>query len=235
MNNKKMLGQPGFCIVPDFERPARDAIEKLGRFAVSLIGDGLGRRAIMDSALRPVNPARRMCGPAFTVETRGADNLMLHAALALAKPGDVIVCDAHGDLSAAVWGGLMGASAVKLGLAGLVVDGAVRDRDELYAMDLPVFARGINPTGPHKDGPGQINLPISCGGVPVHPGDVIVGDGDGVIVVPKADLALATEAAAQRDAGEAKRRVEIERGEINQPWLEAALRAKGVLKAGEGL
>ncbi|MCK6453541.1 MAG: RraA family protein [Alphaproteobacteria bacterium] len=231
----RMLGQPGFCIVPDFDRPPGAEIEKLGRFAVSLIGDGLGRRAIMDAAIRPINPARRLCGPAFTVETRGADNLMLHAALALAKPGDVIVCDAHGDLSAAVWGGLMGASAVKLGLGGLVIDGAVRDREELYQMELPVFARGVTPCGPHKDGPGQINLPIACGGVPVHPGDVVVGDGDGIIVVPKADLAMAIAAAAQRDAGEARRRVEIERGEITQPWLEAALRAKGVLKAGETL
>jgi RraA family protein len=230
-----MLGQPGFCIVPEIDRPPRDQIEKLGRFAVSLIGDGLGRRAIMDAAIRPINPARRMCGPAITVETRADDNLMLHAALAVAKPGDVIVCDCGGDVRAAVWGGLMGTSAVKLGLAGLIVDGAVRDRQELFDMELAVYARGITPRGPHKDGPGQINLPISCGGVPVTPGDVIVGDGDGVIVVPKAELGVAIEAAAARDASEAKRRVEIEQGKINQPWLEAALRAKGVLKDGEKL
>jgi regulator of RNase E activity RraA len=233
--SKKIHGVPGMCIVPEIERAPRAVMERLGQFPAAIIGDILGRRSLMASDIRPVNPARRLCGPALTVEVRAGDNLMIHAALAIAQPGDVLVIDAHGDVSTAVMGGLMALSAAKLGLGGVVVDGALRDRDELFDSAVPFYCKAITPCGPDKDGPGQVNLPVSCGGVVVQPGDVVVGDSDGIVVVPRGMAAAAADAAAEKLAGEKKRVIEIEAGQISQSWLIPVLRAKGVLKDGESL
>lgn len=231
----KIHGAPGFCINTEMHRPPRDLMEKLARFPVAIIGDLLGRRSTMDAAIKPINPERRFCGPALTIEVRSGDNLMAHAALAMAKAGDVLVIDAHADLSTAIMGGLMAHSAAKIGVAAVVIDGALRDRDELFGSSVAFFCRGISPCGPDKDGPGQINMPISCGGVAVQPGDIIVGDSDGIVVVPQAMAGKAIEASAAKSASERKRMEEIDRGEINQAWLMPALRAKGLLKDGESL
>jgi regulator of RNase E activity RraA len=235
---EKICGKPGFCIAPEIERPPREIIEELGQFSVAIIGDGMGRRGIMDHGIKALNRSARICGPAVTVETRAADNLMIHAALKVARGGDVIVVNAHGDLSAGIWGELTTRVALRKGLAGVVMDGAVRDSCELAASGFPVFCRGVCPCGGGKEGAGQVNLPISCGGVPVYPGDLIVGDADGVVVVPRA-LAAAT-------VTEARKRVEIEQSRfaaidgddleaIYPPWLIPTLRAKGVLGQDEVL
>lgn len=231
----KIHGAPGFCLVRDFERVPAALLKRLGKFPAAIIGDVLGRRSLMAADIRPVNPARRLCGPALTVETRAGDNLMVHAALALARPGDVLVIDAHGDVSTAIMGGLMGLAAEKIGLGGVIIDGALRDRDELFAFKVPYYCKAFTPCGPDKDGPGQVNLPISCGGVTIQPGDAIVGDADGIVVVPRAMAAAAAEAAAVKLASEKKRIVEIKRGQHSQAWLVPALRAKGVLEADESL
>jgi 4-hydroxy-4-methyl-2-oxoglutarate aldolase len=231
----KIYGAPGFCINTELSRPSRDLLDRLGRFPVAIIGDALGRRSIMDAAIKPINPARRFCGPALTIEVRAGDNLMAHAALAIAKPGDVLVIDAHGDVSTAIMGGLMAHSAAKIGVAAVVIDGALRDRDELFGSNVAFFCRGISPCGPDKDGPGQINLTVSCGGVAVQPGDIIVGDSDGIVVVPQAMAEKAVAASAAKSASEKKRVEEIDRGEIDQSWLMPTLRAKGLLKDGESL
>lgn len=234
----RRLGEPGFCLVTDIDRPQRAHVEALARFSVALIGDGLGRRAIMDAGIKPLAPTMRLAGPAVTVEVHAGDNLMIHAALKLASAGDVLVINGRGDLSHGIWGGLVTTMALRLGLAGVVVDGAVRDSDELVASGFPVFSRGINPTGGTKDGLGQVNMPISCGGVPVMPGDVVIGDADGIVVVPAPEAAAASERAAQREAAEARRIEAIRAGPIDTiypAWLMPTLRAKGILSDDDGL
>lgn len=128
-----------------------------------------------------------MVGTAFTIKVRVADNLMVHKALDYAQPGDVLVIDAEGDTEHAILGEIMTREAMVNGLAGFLIDGAIRDAGEIKKMEFPVFARGVTPRGPFKDGPGEINTPVSCGGVVVNPGDIIVGDEDGVVIIPSVD------------------------------------------------
>jgi RraA family protein len=177
----------------------------------------------------------KVAGPAFTVEVRPGDNLMIHAALNLARPGDVIVVDGKGDLSCALTGALMAAHAQKAGIAGFVIDGAVRDTEECAAGTFPVFAAGANPNGPLKGAAGRINWPISVAGTTVNPGDLIVGDADGVVVVPRETAAEIVGAAKAKVDAEAVRMKEIGRGELAQAWVAEGLRAVGALGKSEKL
>lgn len=226
----KVLGRPGFAIVTDIERPDPSLIEKLKEFPAAIVGDGLGRRGVMDAGIKPLNPNMRLVGPAITVEVAPGDNLMIHAAMKIARAGDVLVVYAHGDTSAGIWGNILASVAVKKGLAGVVIDGAVRDSQELVARNFPVFSRAVNPRGGTKDGPGQVNFPIACGGVAVRPGDVVVGDGDGVVVVPREHVGAAVEEARKRVEAEEKRLQAIEQGDLYPAWLIPQLRERGVLK-----
>jgi RraA family protein len=178
----------------------------------------------------------RLAGPAFTVEVRAGDNLMIHAAIAMAKPGDVLVIDGKGATSCALMGALMINACKVLELGGIVMDGAIRDTDELRELGFPVFAVGANPNGPTKFIPGRINWPISVGGLAVSPGDLVVGDADGVVVVEREKAATLLPLAAKKVADEAKRMDEIRAKRALKPgWLDASLRAAGVLKEGETL
>jgi RraA family protein len=170
----------------------------------------------------------RVVGPALTVKVPPSDNLMIHKALTLVKPGDVMVIDGGGDHAWALLGFLMVSTAIKLGLAGIVVDGCVRDAAEIRASGFPVFAAGINPNGPMKEGPGEINFPIQCGGQPVHPGDMIVADGDGVVVVPQAHAAGTVDKVKAVIAKEEARLVEIKEGVTTFPGLDEILKQKGL-------
>ncbi len=220
----------------DFERVDADTVRKASGFAASILADVAGRRGTMHGRIRPLAPAMRMAGPAFTIEVRPGDNLMIHAAITMAKPGDVLVIDGKGDLSCALMGMLMLSACRKVGLAGVVIDGAVRDTEELRALGLPVFAAGANPNGPTKFIPGRINWPISCGGMAVRPGDLIVGDADGVLVLEREKAPTLLEAAAKKVSEEKTRISDIEAGRNLKPrWLDGALRAAGVLKDGETL
>lgn len=233
---RKVYGTPGNCLVADIDRPDGEVIVAFDGLPVSAIGDVMGRRSIMDAGIQPLSRSLRMAGPAVTVETRPGDNLMIHAALKVARPGDVLVVNGHGYDQAAVWGMLMTHSAVALGLAGLVIDGALRDVVEIVESGFPAFARHVCPAGPHKDGPGQVNLPIVCGRVPVQPGDVVVGDGDGIVVVPRRGAAEIAAAARKKLAAEARREEEINReGKHHQSWLIPTLREKGILGPEEDL
>jgi len=220
----------------DFERVAAATVREAGGFAASILADVAGRRGTMDGRIAAINPALRMAGPAFTVEVRPGDNLMIHAALSLAQPGDVLVVDGKGDRTCALMGSLMITTCRKIGLAGVVIDGAVRDTEELRALGIPVYAVCSNPNGPLKVAPGRINHPISCGNMAVNPGDLIVGDADGVVVVER-DKARSLLAAAGRKVEEERLRfVEIDEGRNLKPqWLDGALRAAGLLKDGESL
>jgi 4-hydroxy-4-methyl-2-oxoglutarate aldolase len=162
--------------------------------------------------------------------------LMIHAALALVKPGDVIVVDGKGDLGAALMGEIMCQQAVALGVAGVVIDGAVRDSVAIRELGFPMFAAGLNPNGPTKSVPGRLNHPISVGGVTVRPGDLVAGDADGVTVIERDKAAAMLPLAAEKVAMETQRIADIKSRKALRPgWLDSALRAAGVIKEGERL
>jgi RraA family protein len=220
----------------DIERVDPATVAAASAYAASILADVAGRRGTMDGLVQALAPSMRVCGPAFTVEVRHGDNLMIHAAMAMARPGDVLVVDGKGDTSCALMGGIMLTACQQLGLAGVVIDGSIRDTEELRALGFPVWAVGANPNGPTKNIPGRINHPIGCGGAAVQPGDLIVGDADGVVVVPREQAAALLPLAAAKVADEHKRIADILSGAAIRPkWLDASLRAAGVLKDGESL
>ena len=219
----------------EFARVPADVVAQAAKYQAAILADVAGRRGTLDR-VAPLAPAMKLAGPAFTVEVRPGDNLMIHAAMAMAKPGDVLVIDGKGDTSCALMGALMINACKVLQLGGLVIDGAVRDTDELRELGFPVFAVGANPNGPTKFIPGRINWPISAGGVAVSPGDLVVGDADGVVVVEREKAASLLPLAAKKVADEAKRMDDIRAKRALRPgWLDASLRAAGVLKEGETL
>jgi RraA family protein len=217
------------------ERVPADLVARARRFQASILADVGGRRGTLGGRIQPLSRAMKVAGPAFTVEVRPGDNLMIHAALALARPGDVIVVDGKGDLSCALTGALMAAHAHKAGIAGFVIDGAVRDTEECARGDFPVFAAGANPNGPLKNSGGRINWPVSLAGTAVNPGDLIVGDADGVVVVPREAAAEIVGAAQAKVDAEAERMKAIGRGELAQAWVADGLKAVGVLGKDETL
>ncbi len=170
-----------------------------------------------------------VCGIAVTVAARPADNLMVHKAMEIAMPGDVIVVNTCGNTTSAVFGELMGTSAVAAGLGGLVVDGAVRDVEALTALRFPVFSRSVSAGGCDKDGPGEINVPVACGQTVVMPGDIVVGDSDGVVVVPQAEAEDVLKRVAALKDREARRIAEIRSGTVFKGEINDTLRAKGVI------
>jgi len=201
------------------ERPPRDFVEGLKTLSPTALADMLKLESVMRHLIRPLWPDMpRIAGPAFTVRTAKHDNLMLHAAIYRAEPGDVIVVEA-GDEEMAVAGGNVCAVAQRHGVAGFVVDGVIRDVAEARANGFPIFARGVSPIPGAKDGPGEINGTITCGGIKVHPGDVVVADEEGIVVVPRAEAGevlkkaqakAATDAAESLDVWERKHRARVE-------------------------
>lgn len=223
-------------VIRDFERVDAAVVDRAARYPSSILADVAGRRGALHGRIAALAPWMRFAGPAFTVEVRPGDNLMIHAALALAKPGDVIVVDGKGDLSSALMGEIMSQQAVALGVAAVVVDGAVRDAQAIRELGLPMFAAGLNPNGPTKAVAGRLNHPISIGGVTVKPGDLVVGDGDGVTVIEREQAASLLPLAAQKLAAETQRIADIQSGEALRPgWLDAALRTAGVIGEGQTL
>ena len=158
----------------------------------------------MHSGLRRVVPGAAFAGTAFTVEEMEAGNLMSHLALKYLQPGDALVIDGKGLTTRAGWGGLQTLAAARRGAVAVIIDGAVRDVDDIARLGLPVYCRAVTPAGPHKGWGGRVNMPISCGGLVVNPGDVVVGDADGIVVVPR------TAAAAVLAKAQAKARTEEE-------------------------
>jgi RraA family protein len=230
----KEIGEPGFRYRTDFERPEprvvetfRELMDQTGCLTGN-VGDCLGRGAAMDSRIKGLSHGMKLVGPALTVKVPPTDNLMIHKALTLVKPGDVIVIDGGGDHSWALLGFLIVRTAMKLEVSGLVVDGAVRDAAEIRRAGFPLFAAGVSPNGPFKEGPGEINYPIQCGGQVVHPGDLIVADDDGVILVKKE---LAPECITKVKGvmeRENKRLAEIESGITTRPGLDEIMKRKGL-------
>lgn len=196
---------------------------------VANVSDCMQRLFAAGPALRPMHDGSPMGGPAFTVRTRPGDNLMIHKALHLAQPGDVIVVDGGGDLSNALVGELMVATAQRRGLAGLVLYGAIRDARSLRQGSFPVFAAGVTHRGPYKDGPGEINVPIAIDGMVISPGDLVMGDDDGVLAVPLEQAPEVLRAAQDKLKLEAQMMQAIREGTQNIDWIDASLRQKGCL------
>src|SRR4029079_13023850 len=185
----------------------------------------------LDGRIQPVSPAMRLAGPAFTIEGRPGDNLMIHAAISMARPGDILVSDGKADRTCALMGSIMINACKKLGLGGVVMDGAVRDTEELRELGFPVYAVCANPNRQTKFVTGRINWPVSCGGIAVHPGDLVVGDADGVVVIEREKAASLLDLAQAKGDDERKRLADIAAGKNLRPkWLEGALRAAGLLK-----
>lgn len=175
----------GCRIFTDIPRPSKELVERFRGLPVANIGDSMNRIYCVDSGIRSMN-GKYMLGVAYTLHLPSGDNLMLHKAIEMAQPGDVLLISA-GGAERAYCGELMMMDCRNHGFAGCAVDGYIRDIDEISRMDFPVFARGVTPQGPYKNGPGEINVPVSCGGQVVFPGDVIVGDMDGLVVVRRRD------------------------------------------------
>lgn len=179
-----------------------DLLHKLGQFSTATLHEALGRYGNLPSAIKPISPSMKVCGPAYTVHTMPRDNVLLHRAYAYAQPGDVIVVHCSGYYEAGYWGDLMSLGAKTKGIAGLVIDGCVRDADDIEALGFPVFCRGLCIRGTSNHGDGTLNEPIVMGEWVVHPGDIIVGDRDGVVVVPQGRVEEAIEKARAREEKE---------------------------------
>jgi 4-hydroxy-4-methyl-2-oxoglutarate aldolase len=223
-------------VIRDFERVDARIVDQAAQFPSSIFADVAGRRGALHGRIAPLSPTMRFAGPALTVEVRPGDNLMIHAAMAIAKPGDVIVVDGKGDLTSALMGEIMCQQCVAIGVAAVVIDGAVRDSEAIRELGFPMFAAGLNPNGPTKSIAGRVNHPISIGGVSIRAGDLVVGDADGVTVIEREKAAAWLPLAAEKVAAETKRIADIKSRKALRPgWLDGALRAAGVIKEGESL
>jgi regulator of RNase E activity RraA len=195
--------------VTDLEaRQARAA--RLGRFATTVVADALDRMGVAHG-IHSIWRGARLCGPARTVWTRSGDNKLVHEALDLAEPGEVLVVNGGGDLTRALAGELMARKSQIRALAGFVIDGAVRDRVDIEALGFPIFARGVTPAGPFKHGPGHLDRPVAIGGVCVPPGDFVLGDDDGLVVVAADEVDAVCERAEQIVAMEDEKRRSYDR------------------------
>lgn len=220
----------GFRIKADFRRVDAGLAQRAAAIPAANIGDVVSRMQSMRGGFRPYGGRRVVAGPAYTVRVRAGDNLMLHEALDLAQPGDVLICDAGGDLGTAIMGDIMARHAVTRGIAAIVIDGAVRDIVELAKLHLGVWARSVTPGGPYKDGPGEIGYPVCCGGLVVMPGDLIAADEDGIVVVPREDAAEVVAAAEAHSRTEHDIIRGVDEGRADRAWVGKLLKAKGVAR-----
>lgn len=221
------MSNAGCRIYLKVNRPDKELVEGFRGLPVANIADEMNRFFCVDARIKPYND-KPLLGPAFTVKTRVADNLMLHKALELAQPGDVIIVDAQGDLANSITGEIMMTQAAVNGLAGVVIDGAIRDSEAMKDLDMAVFAAGVTPKGPYKDGPGEINVPVTCGGVVVNPGDIVVGDADGIVIISPEDAPIILEKSKAKLAKEQAIIQGIkDRIPRDKSWVEKSLSAAG--------
>ena len=219
---------PGFSIFPRPLQQLDDAlIKRFYKVPVANISDCMHRMTAAGPRLRPLHNGGRMVGVALTVKTRPGDNLMIHKAIDLAQAGDVIVVDGGGDLSNALIGELMVTYAASRGVAGFVMNGAVRDSAIIAAGNFAVFAAGITHRGPYKDGPGEINVPMAIDGMVIHPGDIMVGDEDGLLCVPAGQAANILAAALAKGEAEKQTLQDMAERRYDSAWVDAALQRAG--------
>lgn len=219
-----MPGKVGFRVHSPWRRPEVGLLAAFGTASSAQVADCMSRLGAMDFGIRPVWPSPRIVGAALTVWCHAGDNLMVHKALSLAAPGDIMVMNTQSNVASSGFGELLATSAAKIGVRGVIVDGTVRDAEALQALKLPVYARGLCPNGCYKDGTGEVGAIIACGGVAVRPGDIIIADRDGVAVVPLDDAAEVAKLAADQISREEKRLAEIEKGVLVRPEIDEQLR-----------
>ena len=201
-------------IVRNCPRPAPDIVHGLGELGVATVHEAQGRTGLLKPYLRPIYPSARAAGTAVTVSSQPGDNLMIHAAMDVCRPGDILVVTTTSESTDGMFGELLAVSCVAHGVVGLITDAGVRDTAELTAMDFPVWARAISAQGTVKSTPGSVNVPVVCAGAPVNPGDVIVADADGVVVVPREQAVAVLQAGRDRVAKEDKTRERLRSGEL---------------------
>lgn len=199
-------------VINKIERPPKDLIGRFRAIDTATVHEASGKKGAVDCGIRPIARGVRICGPAFTVECHPLDNLMLHKALERAQPGDVLVTTTGGQHEGGYFGGLMGISAIARDLGGLAIDGCIRDSDELIRMGFPIFCRGFSIRGTAKNVLGLINHPIIFGGVRVHPGDLILGDDDGMVIVSRIECKDVLEKSHQRVENERKKTAQLKTG-----------------------
>ncbi len=209
----------GGKVVRDFPRPDPGLVEELGQFPTSIVSDCQDRMNVLSSALRPLLSPKPFAGVAVTVEEVEAGNLMSHLALKLLRPGDVLVIDGKGVTNRACWGGLQTFAARRKGVRAIVIDGAIRDLDDIHRYEVPVYCRGVSPAGPHKGSGGRVNLPISCGNQVIHPGDILLGDADGLVVVPRQQAEAVLARARHKKQVEQEWFARVEKGEDTADFL----------------
>lgn len=222
----------GLQILKRTRKVTQETVDRFRGVPVANISDCMSRMMAGGATLRPMHGGGYLSGPALTVKTRPGDNLMIHKALDLAEPGDIIVVDAGGDLTNALIGELMVGYAARRGLGGMVINGAIRDSATLRAGSFPVYAAGVTHRGPYKDGPGEINVPIAIGGMVVHPGDLVVGDEDGLLCIPFDEVDTLYAEARKKTMGEAEIIANIQSGKHDTSWIDAKLRNIGCVIQG---
>jgi len=214
----------GFRIIKRRRKVATEVVERFARLPVANVSDSMSRMTAAGARLRPLHQSGGIASTALTVKTRPGDNLMIHKAMAIAEPGDVIIVDAGGDLTNALIGEMMLTRMIKDELAGIVVYGAVRDAGFIRGQKFPVFAAGVTHRGPYKNGPGEINVPIAIDGMVIEPGDLIIGDDDGLLCVPFDDVAEVLKAATAKYEAEQKQIANIMAGTHDSSWVDKTLR-----------
>lgn len=218
----------GFRVFLKRDLPSPELVEAFRALPAANVADCMGRLCALSSEIRLLSSpeAPIMAGVALTVKARPGDNLMIHKALGMAGPGDVIVVSNEGDRSQSLIGEIMITYAGFKGLSGLVFDGPIRDIAMISKMAIPVYGTGTTPGGPYKEGPGEVNVPIACGGIQVEPGDIILGDADGVIVIPKRDAAAILAEAQKKAVDDAAKVVAAAKGLSDRSWIDKTLTAK---------
>ena len=205
-----------------------DVVEAFRTLPVANVSDVMSRMTAGGPRLRPLHKGGVMAGPALTVKVRPGDNLMIHKAIMMAAPGDVIVVDGGGDLTNALIGEIMAAEAILAGVAGFVIDGAIRDAGAIRAGRLPVYAAGVTHRGPYKDGPGEINVPIALDGMVINPGDLILGDEDGLLCIPFEETAAILQATRAKHEAEERSLADMAAGQRPRKlWVDETLARLG--------
>ncbi len=225
----EMTPGPGFRVRLAIERPDPAVVDGLGSFESCDVSDLLNRMYTMDHGLRNVVGGAPLSGPAVTVKVFPGDNLMIHKALDVARPGDVVVVDTSGSDRNAVFGDMVAYKAVQRGIAGFVIDGLIRDLDGVRETGLPVYARGVTSFGPLHRGPGELNYAVSCGGIVVNPGDVIVADSSGIVVVARDFAPKALESLQDHRLRMEEYVAAVRRGEFSNTWVDEELKRGGCL------
>ena len=214
----------GFRVLPRQRKIGAEIVQRFASLPVANVSDSMSRLTAGGARLHPMHRHGGMAGPALTVKAPPGDNLMVHKAIALAEPGDIIVVDAGGELTNAIMGEMMLMQMAKRRVGGVVINGAIRDAAQIRDQDLPVFAAGVTHRGPYKNGPGEINVPVAIDGMVIEPGDLVIGDDDGVLCVPFDQAEAVFKAAKAKSDTEQKQMANIEAGMHDASWVDKQLR-----------